>query len=441
MTVEVTGPVTFEDVDAMIELMQAQVEYLPGGEAASLLSRMTESSAKWNAYRVALVSRVESSQVWRESEPNATAASYLRQELVADHGEVKAALRAADSFDRFPELAKACREGRLSSDKMDLILRIGRRNPQREAALPEFLSIFIELAQRVPLSQLRQALELWSDQVDAVTTAGDERDAHQRRELYVTQVGDGVKLDGFFGKEQGLRLMTALNGVLDRQWRAEHDPNNTGHATKHADTPIASSTAAQRADAFIGGIIDPILQEGLVPSAGGAAATVCVTVPLHRLTEPSVPSDLDEVKARLFDGTLRHGSATLRATNGPGETVISAQLAVRMSCDATVQRVVLSPAGKPLDIGRRTRVIPEQIRTALIVRDGGCRFPFCTKPAGWTQGHHIQHWSKGGPTSLDNLVLLCQRHHDQVHAENIPITFTADGIPRLHLEHHFKDRL
>ena len=81
-----------------------------------------------------------------EKDPNATAASFLREELVLDHHEAKADLRAATSFERFPELAQACRDGRVSRDKMDLILRIGLRNPTRERALPRFMSIFIDLA-------------------------------------------------------------------------------------------------------------------------------------------------------------------------------------------------------------------------------------------------------------------------------------------------------
>ena len=114
--------------------------------------------------------------------------------------------------------------------------------------------------------------------------------------------------------------------------------------------------------------------------------------------------------------------------------------ALQMSCDATIQRVVISPAGKPLDIGRRTRVIPEQIRTALAVRDGGCRFPQCDGPVGWSHGHHIQHWSHGGSTSMDNLVLLCSRHHHQVHAQHIPITIAPNGKPHIHLNHHRQER-
>ncbi len=33
----------------------------------------------------------------------------------------------------------------------------------------------------------------------------------------------------------------------------------------------------------------------------------------------------------------------------------------------------------------------------------------------FVDAHHIQHWSAGGETSLNNLMLLCSRHHRLVH--------------------------
>ena len=63
--------------------------------------------------------------------------------------------------------------------------------------------------------------------------------------------------------------------------------------------------------------------------------------------------------------------------------------------------------GEPLNIGRHSRMIPPSIRRALKARDGGCRFPGCTNHK-FVDGHHIKHWSDGGETSLDNLVLLCR---------------------------------
>lgn len=330
------------DVDALVDGLLAQVEGLSGSEASARLADVSRSAAKLSAYRVALVSKINSSQVWRERDPNATAASFLREELVLDHHEAKADLRAATSFERFPELAQACRDGRVSRDKMDLILRIGLRNPTRERALPRFMSIFIDLAAGAPLSHLRRALELWADQVDPVTTARDEDDAHYRRELHVVQLGDGVKLDGFFGKAQGMRLMAALNGALERQWRDTHktpDGSGGGGGVLPEAERVAASTGAQRADAFIDGIIMPVLDKKLLPTSGGAPATVCVTVPLARLQNPATAADHGDVAERLADGSLRLGSATIRATNGVGESFISSLAALELSCDANVQRI------------------------------------------------------------------------------------------------------
>lgn len=76
--------------------------------------------------------------------------------------------------------------------------------------------------------------------------------------------------------------------------------------------------------------------------------------------------------------------------------------------------VVVDAGGTPLDVGRKTRTIPPAIRRALHVRDGGCRFPGCTRRS-FLDAHHIEHWSAGGATSRDNLVLLCSFHHTLVH--------------------------
>jgi hypothetical protein len=66
-------------------------------------------------------------------------------------------------------------------------------------------------------------------------------------------------------------------------------------------------------------------------------------------------------------------------------------------------------------VGRKQRLVTPTIRRALEVRDGGCRFPGCDRPATWCDAHHLKHWVHGGHTSLENMVLLCRRHHVLVH--------------------------
>jgi hypothetical protein len=81
--------------------------------------------------------------------------------------------------------------------------------------------------------------------------------------------------------------------------------------------------------------------------------------------------------------------------------------------------------GTVLDIGRKTRSIPPSIRRALLARDKMCRFPGCASRR--RDAHHIEHWLDGGPTSLDNLVLLCRRHHRSVHEGLVDVRLRADG--------------
>ncbi|WP_160312719.1 HNH endonuclease signature motif containing protein [Jiangella alkaliphila] len=66
---------------------------------------------------------------------------------------------------------------------------------------------------------------------------------------------------------------------------------------------------------------------------------------------------------------------------------------------------------------------------ALVARDKGCAFPGCSRPAAWTQAHHVKHWADGGATDLNNLVLLCGHHHRSVHHRGWTVRVGADGQP------------
>jgi hypothetical protein len=59
-------------------------------------------------------------------------------------------------------------------------------------------------------------------------------------------------------------------------------------------------------------------------------------------------------------------------------------------------------------------VTPQQ-RRALELRDGRvCAFPGCDRNHG-LEAHHLQHWTQGGATDLENLALLCTTHHYLLH--------------------------
>jgi hypothetical protein len=83
--------------------------------------------------------------------------------------------------------------------------------------------------------------------------------------------------------------------------------------------------------------------------------------------------------------------------------------------------------GEVLDVGRTTSRWPVAIRRAITIRDGGCIFPTCDRPASWADVHHCTHWADGGHTSIDNGVLLCRRHHTFIHKEHWSVTIDGRG--------------
>lgn len=192
-------------------------------------------------------------------------------------------------------------------------------------------------------------------------------------------------------------------------------------------------STAQDGCLLISGVLDPV---------GGAA----VRSALEPLAQPSGAHDDRTREQRNADALVECVSggvpaslqitATVetlvgRAGAAAGEVEfslpISADAVHTMACDCSVTRVLLSQESLVVDVGRSRRVINGALRKALSVRDGHCRWPGCERPASLCDGHHLVHWVHGGATDLDNLVLLCKRHHRMVHEGSWQLIRDADG--------------
>lgn len=124
------------------------------------------------------------------------------------------------------------------------------------------------------------------------------------------------------------------------------------------------------------------------------------SAPAVRSPDASATASAGEVGQ---DGRLPH---TTRVDAGPA---LSAVAAAQVMCDAATRHVVVDD-GAVLNFGRRRRkVSPAQLR-ALQLRDRGCRVPGCGRTR-FLHAHHVHYWSLGGPTDLDNLILLCSACH------------------------------
>jgi hypothetical protein len=138
------------------------------------------------------------------------------------------------------------------------------------------------------------------------------------------------------------------------------------------------------------------------------------------------------------DGTPRHrphvelavDAAMLGAKDCCGSTVsgysMPASSMDAFLCDSMIQRFVMN-GSEPLDIGRASRTVPLPMFRAVAKRDGGCRHPGCDRKVAWCDAHHVRWWRRQGETRLDNLVLLCSRHHHLIHRPGWQVKLLPDG--------------
>jgi hypothetical protein len=122
---------------------------------------------------------------------------------------------------------------------------------------------------------------------------------------------------------------------------------------------------------------------------------------------------------------------------GDGRAAVPIESVKRRCCDGRAVVITETTDGEPLGIGRKSRIIPKAIERAVRARDHNCcSFPGCNNQR-FLECHHVEHWAHGGDTSVDNLLLLCTKHHTLVHEGGFRIDrdfqnhwafFRPDGI-------------
>ena len=234
----------------------------------------------------------------------------------------------------------------------------------------------LDKALEFSVGRFRDFCDMARHAADADRYVRGEVDAVEARTLTIKPGENGlVFLRGTLDSEGGAAVRTALlplarrNGMGDARLRDRRMADALIELAAHAlDAGVLPQHGSQRAHVQVTTTLDTLLQRAGAPAAH------------HELSIP-----------------------------------ISAKAVERITCDCNLTRVLLGSDSAVIDVGRTKRKIPGATRTALNVRDGGCRWPGCDRPASWTAGHHFVHWSRGGATDLSNLVLLCHRHHWMVH--------------------------
>ncbi|WP_106816701.1 HNH endonuclease signature motif containing protein [Microbacterium timonense] len=262
------------------------------------------------------------------------------------------------------------------------------------------------------IHELKVMATTWALFLDPDGTLPDEEYAERMRGIRVSR-----------RSRRGLRRISGdvtddVAAQFDRLMDAHLNPRVHGRGPRFVDAadaehsdervPDPRTVDQKRHDAFAS-ILSAAAGAAETPTLGGAAPTLIVTT---------------------TDGDLAaaDGVAFLESATGP--VPVPAALARHVGCHGTVHRLTLAPNCAITSLRIEDRVFNRWQRKAIGARDGGCIIPGCTVPAAWCEVHHVVDWAKGGPTSVDNGVLLCWHHHRGIETSGWEVRM-VDGMPQV----------
>ena len=276
--------------------------------------------------------------------------------------------------------AEQLRAGAITYDHLRSIDRAVRFVPA--AQQDEAVAVLTDLATLSSVGDVRTAGRHLRLVADPDGTLAECEQQWERRHLTLAPLLDGMtSVEGLLDAESAALLQTALEPFLVP----------TG--------PEDLRTAAQRRADGLTDIVRTACDHRLLPLVGGERPHLQVLVAQ------------EGVRSRPA-GLLAAGQ--LPQTPG-GKGLLHPTSVSRIGCDARILPVLVDLDGAPMPLGRSQRLFSSHQRRLLALRDGGCRFPGCSRFPAHTDAHHVVPWSAGGATDIDNAVLLCRFHHRLVH--------------------------
>ena len=391
-----TTPGTLLDqIEASLD--QLDVSGVGRGDRLATSQRAHRLASRLNALSVTLLGLADAaSESLRDTGTPTT--TWLATRGGLSKREAAGLLHQAREFGARPEIGQAAVAGAISVAKARTITKVldglSGLNAEQGAQAEQ---VMLSLAQRQDTDQPAKAAPIV---LAAVAREGAEEAkekhlqrqaeaAHRNRSLTFSRDGNGsVTFSGSLPRVAGESFITLIDSYVESRRRS---------AIEERDPASLNTPAQRRADALVD-LLGAHHSQRRAPSTGGDRPRVIVTLDYDRLHRAAAGAGLIADGEALSAGELR-----------------------RLCCDADLVPTVLGGESEVLDVGRAHRLVTRALRTALILRDGGCVFPGCTTRPAVCEAHHIDPWWNGGRTDLSNLALLCHHHHGLVE----PAKFSA----------------
>jgi hypothetical protein len=290
-------------------------------------------------------------------------------------------VRTAQALRGLPGISLAFREGRLSYTKVRALTRVAAVHGE-----DSLLRYALDATAPAVEERCRQIRNTQPDSVHDARRVWDARSLSVWRNASTGTLCLRAELP----LELGELVMKAIEKALER--------NELADAVGDASTTFRN----QQADALVE-IVRTYLDGGSTAAGESSTST----------------ADRYQVVVHVDEAALRGG---VGRADAPLETI------KRLACDCSAVVVTEDERGTPLNVGRKQRIVSTPLRRAVLARDRHCMFPGCHRTR-HVQAHHVHHWADGGETNVDNLVLLCWKHHRFLHEGGCSIRRDYQGQP------------
>ncbi|RLA35358.1 MAG: hypothetical protein DRR11_00100 [Gammaproteobacteria bacterium] len=308
-------------------------------------------------------------------------------------------VRVANALDDLHKISASFASGEISYSKVRAMTRV---------ATPDNEDYLLRIARHGTAYHVETLVRKYR-RAKKLQETGDAQKQHDHRSVHFYYEPDGsMMIKARLPAEKAQLVLKAIEMAMEQTDPPETDVSAETSGVVAQDNkrkPVPMEKEGwdkQRADALTN-IAESYLANGPASSSTADRYQVVLHVSAETLTNN--------------EGHISH------LQDGPH---VSAETSRRLCCDTGISVLTEGEDGTPLNIGRKSRIIPPAMRRALKARDEGCQFPGCTLKH-YIDGHHIKHWSKGGETSLANLVQLCRHHHRLVHEGGFSCTKNTEG--------------
>ncbi len=388
------------------------------------LKRIVKARAALDLEEAAALREAQQLMIWRRY-GYASLLEYMEREMGFSPRAALERLRVAHAIVELPQLAAAMEQGEMSFSGVRELTRV---------ATPETEQKWIESTKEMNLRELEDSVsghkrgDLPEDPVDPslrtkvirlevrpeafalwrqLQQALEKEKGERLDDTAIVEAVAGAYLRGADAGSPRAAAYSVAVTVCEGCQKGWQDGGNT--------TVEMSPASVERAlcDAVIIGRVD-----GADPARRKTSRTIGTLATTVNGTS-SISEQTTAAQGSASSGTDPEAAPQASASSSTAP-VATAQASASMTSTRAMAREALAAAADAAE-ARPKRTIPAKVRRQVERRDHGrCQVPGCRSAFNVDQ-HHIKHWIRGGTHTVDNLISLCEGHHNAHHDGTLAI--------------------